>query len=86
MGEGRGLRICFISAYPPNHARLSEYAQNLVTELVNKPIIEKLYVLADKSYRPELSTCVNSKIEVLRVAELTIFSILSVIFIIKATT
>ncbi len=73
------MRICFISAYPPNHARLSEYAQNLVNELVNKPVIEKLYVLADKSYRPDLFTCINSKIEVLRVWQVdNFFSILSV--------
>ena len=62
------MRICFISSYPPNHARLSEYAQNLVKEIANRPTIDKIYLLVDKSAGSEEATLNDSpKIEVLRV-------------------
>lgn len=60
------MKICFVSSYPPNRARLSEYAQNLVKELANRPGIDKIYLLADKTNYPN-STNENSKVEVLRV-------------------
>jgi glycosyltransferase involved in cell wall biosynthesis len=59
-----GLKVCFVSSYPPNRARLSEYAENLVSELAKRPDIEKIVVLADKAdteYAPS-----NPKIEVFR--------------------
>jgi glycosyltransferase involved in cell wall biosynthesis len=67
-GDRVGLRICFISSYPPNHARLSEYAKNLVTELANRPAIEKLYLLTDQiiDTKGKLSS-ENSKVKIKRV-------------------
>jgi glycosyltransferase involved in cell wall biosynthesis len=65
--EGRkGLKICFISSYPPNHARLSEYAKNLVTELANRPAIEKLNLLTDQINNTKEKLPENSKINVVR--------------------
>jgi glycosyltransferase involved in cell wall biosynthesis len=43
------LRICFVSSYPPNRARLSEYAQDLAKEIANRPKIDEMYLLIDKS-------------------------------------
>jgi glycosyltransferase involved in cell wall biosynthesis len=64
------LRICFVSSYPPNHARLSEYAQNLVKAIAKQPTIEKLYLLVDKSTNAEVpSLNDDSKVKVLRVWE-----------------
>lgn len=67
--EGAKLRVCFISSYPPNRARLSEYAQSLVNELANRPSIEKIYILADKTTHPITATPYdeNPKVEVLRI-------------------
>jgi glycosyltransferase involved in cell wall biosynthesis len=65
-GGRKGLRICFISSYPPNHARLSEYAKNLVTELSSRPEIEKLNLLADEIGSSKGKLPENSKINVLR--------------------
>jgi len=61
------LKICFISSYPPNRARLSEYAQNLVKEIANRPSIRKVCVLADKATDIGENSSGNSKIEVSRV-------------------
>ena len=61
------LKICFVSSYPPNHARLSEYAKNLVTALVRRPSIGKIYLLADKTSSSKLPLSENSKAKVLRV-------------------
>jgi len=66
-GRKRGLRICFISSYPPNHARLSEYAKDLVTELANRPAIEKLNLLADQITGSKGKLPENSKIKIVRV-------------------
>jgi glycosyltransferase involved in cell wall biosynthesis len=61
------LRICFVSSYPPNHARLSEYAQSLVEEIANRPTVSKIYVLADTIKDLGKNSAGNSKIEVRRV-------------------
>jgi glycosyltransferase involved in cell wall biosynthesis len=66
-GGKTGLRVCFISSYPPNHARLSEYAKNLVTELANRPSIGKLNLLTDQVTGLEGELPENSKIEIARV-------------------
>jgi len=62
------LKVCFVSSYPPNRARLSEYAQNLISELANRPAIGKLYLIVDKpvTLQPDVSR-VGSKVKVLRV-------------------
>jgi glycosyltransferase involved in cell wall biosynthesis len=60
-----GLKVCFVSSYPPNRARLSEYAETLVSELAKRQDIEKIYVLADKTKDTQLSPK-NTKIEVIR--------------------
>jgi glycosyltransferase involved in cell wall biosynthesis len=64
---GKGLRICFISSYPPNHARLSEYAKNLVAELANKPSIDQMYVLTDQISSSNGGLPENPKVRVVRV-------------------
>ena len=68
VANGRkGLRICFISSYPPNHARLSEYAKNLVTELANRPAIDQLNLLTDQISGSKGELPENPKIKVVRV-------------------
>jgi glycosyltransferase involved in cell wall biosynthesis len=68
VGGGRkGLRICFISSYPPNHARLSEYAKNLVTELAKSPAIDKMHLLTDQTTSSKGTLPENSKINIVRV-------------------
>ena len=42
------MKVCFVSSYPPNRARLSEYAKNLVSELAKKKGIS-VKVLADRA-------------------------------------
>ncbi len=61
------MRVCFISSYPPNHARLSEYAKNLVGEIANRPAVSKVYVLADTINEKKQKFQESSKVEVLRV-------------------
>jgi glycosyltransferase involved in cell wall biosynthesis len=63
----KGLRICFISSYPPNHARLSEYAKHLVTELANRPTIEEINLLTDQTSNSRGKLLENSKINIFRV-------------------
>jgi glycosyltransferase involved in cell wall biosynthesis len=63
----KGLRICFISSYPPNHARLSEYAKNLVTELANRPSIDQMSVLTDQISSSNEGLPENPKVKVVRV-------------------
>jgi len=74
------MRVCFVSSYPPNRARLSEYAENLVTELAKRSSIEKIYVIADKASSTETYSPKNPKIEVIRAwstdKPLSIFKIL----------
>jgi glycosyltransferase involved in cell wall biosynthesis len=65
--EVKGLKICFISSYPPNRARLSEYAKQLVTELANRPNINKLNVLTDQTSTLEGKFRENPKINLMRV-------------------
>jgi glycosyltransferase involved in cell wall biosynthesis len=66
--EGReGLRICFISSYPPNHARLSEYAKNLVTELASRTAIDQMNVLTDQISNPNGMLMESPKIKVVRI-------------------
>jgi len=75
------LRVCFVSSYPPNRARLSEYAKNLVKELANRPKINKIYVLADVAEKSKSHIKENRKIEVLRCWKPdNPFSIFSIIF------
>jgi len=62
-----GLRICFISSYPPNHARLSEYAKNLVAELANRPSIDQMNVLTDQISSSNGGLPENPKVKVVRV-------------------
>lgn len=73
------MKVCFVSSYPPNRARLSEYAQNLVAALASRPSIDALYLLADKSSRSEKLLTENPKIKVFRVWEAdNLFSVLNV--------
>ena len=80
LKEGSELKVCFISSYPPNRARLSEYAHNLVHELKNRPNIDKIYLLVDKSTRSNETSRDCAKVDVLRVWKADNFlSILSII-------
>ncbi len=75
------LRVCFVSSYPPTHARLSEYAQNLVSALASKPAIDALYLLVDKSNSPEKVMQEDPKVKIFRVWKTdSLLSILSVMF------
>jgi glycosyltransferase involved in cell wall biosynthesis len=69
-----------VSSYPPNHARLSEYAESLVAELAKRPDIEQVYVLADKADNIAEAAPKNPKVEVIRAwsvdKPLSIFKIL----------
>jgi len=61
-----GIKLYMFTSYPPNRARLSEYAKELALALSERPSISKLYVVADKSPgAPERE--LHGKIEVLRV-------------------
>ena len=60
------IRVCFVSSYPPNRARLSEYAEALVSELAKRKSISKIYVIADMAEGISRNT-VDGKIEVQRV-------------------
>ncbi|MFQ5758504.1 MAG: glycosyltransferase [Candidatus Bathyarchaeia archaeon] len=60
------MKICFVSSYPPNRARLSEYAENLIEELAKRRSISKIYVLADVASGAQLND-LRGKIEVRRV-------------------
>jgi glycosyltransferase involved in cell wall biosynthesis len=79
-----GLRVCFVSSYPPNRARLSEYAQNLVTALANRQAIDELHLLVDKTNYPN-GTSPNPKVKIYRIWKGdSLFSILKVMrYIIK---
>lgn len=44
-----GLRLAFVSAFPPGTGPLSEYAWHLVDGLRHNPRLEKLWILSDRS-------------------------------------
>jgi glycosyltransferase involved in cell wall biosynthesis len=46
--QTKGIKLCWVSAYPPNHARLSEYAEGLINELKTDNDVEHIHILADK--------------------------------------
>jgi len=41
------MKLCFVSAYPPNKGNLAEYGQYLVSELIKHNSIDEIVVLAD---------------------------------------
>lgn len=43
------MKVCFISAYPPNKGYLAEYAEYLISELKKRREIEKILILANKA-------------------------------------
>jgi glycosyltransferase involved in cell wall biosynthesis len=45
----KGIKLCFISSFPPSRARLSEYAYPLINELKRLPQIEHIDIIADKN-------------------------------------
>jgi cellulose synthase/poly-beta-1,6-N-acetylglucosamine synthase-like glycosyltransferase/glycosyltransferase involved in cell wall biosynthesis len=75
------LRVAFVSSYPPNHARLSEYAQSLVNELSNRPAIGKMYLLVDQAANAPENLKEDPKVKILRVWKADDF--LSIIGILK---
>jgi len=44
------MKICFVSAYPPNKGNLAEYGRYLVNEFIKHDLIKKIVVLAN--YNP----------------------------------
>jgi glycosyltransferase involved in cell wall biosynthesis len=66
MDDRQALNICFVSSYPPNRARLSEYAKKLTEELAKRASIRKIYVLADTANDAEQRE-LRGKVEVRRV-------------------
>ena len=60
------LRLFFISSYPPNRARLSEYAEALLTELSAKSSIAEIRVLADRVDENSPENC-QQKIKIERI-------------------
>jgi glycosyltransferase involved in cell wall biosynthesis len=74
------LRVCFVSSYPPNHARLSEYTKSLVNELEKRHIINDIYVVADMVGGSKNRAQESSKIEVFRIWKPDdLFSILGIV-------
>jgi glycosyltransferase involved in cell wall biosynthesis len=67
FGRQNRLRVCFVSSYPPNHARLSEYTKNLVNEMAKRRIINDIHVLADMVNCSKNSAQEGPNIEVLRI-------------------
>ncbi len=61
------MKVCFISSYPPNRARLSEYAQSLVVAITSQPEVDLFYVLADESPLPKIGDSQNFKMCVERI-------------------
>lgn len=43
------MRVCLVSAFPPNHGNLAEYAEYLVDEIVENPEVDELVVLANRA-------------------------------------
>jgi len=60
------LRVCIVTSYPPNRARLSEYSKYLVGELANSPKIDTIYVLADVADGRKNKIWETPKVQVIR--------------------
>jgi len=60
------LRICVVTSYPPNRARLSEYGKYLVEELAKSTKIEAIHVVADTIRGRENRVMETSKLEIIR--------------------
>ena len=74
------MRVCFVSSYPPNHARLSEYTKSLVTELAKRRLIDDIHVVADMVDGSKNRAQEGSNIEVLRIWQPDdLFSILGIV-------
>jgi glycosyltransferase involved in cell wall biosynthesis len=75
------LKVCFVSSYPPNHARLSEYTKSLVNELAKRRLIDDIHVVADMVDGSKNRAQEGPNIEVLRIWQPDdLFSILGIVF------
>lgn len=61
------MKVCLVSSFPPNRARLSEYCLSLVPELANQKVVERIYVLADKAHMAKDREVIDEKCEIRRV-------------------
>jgi len=61
----KGLKICFISSFPPSRARLSEYAYPLINELQRLPQIGHIDIIADTTNNRTIKK-INDKITIYR--------------------
>lgn len=74
------MRVCFVSSYPPNYARLSEYTKSLVNELEKRGLINDIHVVADMVGGTRNRAQEGRSIEVLRVWKPDdLFSILGIV-------
>ncbi|MFX0136688.1 MAG: glycosyltransferase, partial [Candidatus Hodarchaeota archaeon] len=62
----KGLKLCFISSFPPSRARLSEYAYPLIKELRRLPQIEHIDIIADK-YKNHIIKKIDDKTTIYRI-------------------
>jgi len=61
------LRLCVVTSYPPNRARLSEYSKCLIRELSRSQNIDEIHVVADVVGGRKNSVWESPKVQVLRV-------------------
>ncbi|MFX0136408.1 MAG: glycosyltransferase [Candidatus Hodarchaeota archaeon] len=61
----KGLKIFYISSFPPSRARLSEYAFSLVKKLQKIPQIGHIYIIADTNKNRTIKK-INDKITIYR--------------------
>ena len=66
LQRARALNVCFVSSYPPNHARLSEYGEALVNALLKNKHIQRVHVIADVA-KNALPKQIKGKLEINRV-------------------
>jgi len=82
VSKTEGLHVCFVSSFPPNYARLSEYASFLINELRKHPGIKHIDVIADRAASSE-KVKIDDKLTVRHVWRADdILSIISVFWIV----
>jgi len=82
VSKTEGLHVCFVSSFPPNYARLSEYASFLINELRRHPGIKHIDVIADRAASSE-KVKIDDKLTVRHVWRADdILSIISVFWIV----
>ena len=65
----RPIRLCFISSFPPNKARLAEHSGALVGALLEKKVIGNIDIIADKAEGAPAQELISQKATVHRIWE-----------------